>query len=135
MTSDHTRRLAAEAGQWRTPHTPRRRSTRTTPRASECYRSPRRGTARWVGSCGPPGKERDGESGLVYFGARYFAPWLGRWASADPAGAVDGNPYLVVRWSPVGLREVDGRYHCSLDRGSRRVRKRHRSRAWSFWSA
>src|SRR5262249_41435117 len=27
------------------------------------------------------GKERDEESGLYYFGARFYAPWLGRWTS------------------------------------------------------
>ncbi|MCB9507198.1 MAG: RHS repeat-associated core domain-containing protein [Myxococcales bacterium] len=59
------------------------------------------------------GKERDAESGQVHFGARYFAPWLGWWASADPAGAVDGNPYRVVRGNPVGLSEVDGRQGAS----------------------
>ena len=32
------------------------------------------------------GKERDEESGLYYHGARYYAPWLGRWTSCDPAG-------------------------------------------------
>ena len=31
------------------------------------------------------GKERDDESGLYYCGARYYACWLGRWASTDPA--------------------------------------------------
>jgi RHS repeat-associated protein len=31
------------------------------------------------------GKERDEESGLNYHGARYYMPWLGRWASCDPA--------------------------------------------------
>jgi RHS repeat-associated protein len=31
------------------------------------------------------GKERDEESGLSYHGARYYAPWLGRWTSRDPA--------------------------------------------------
>lgn len=30
------------------------------------------------------GKERDEESGLYYHGARYYAPWLGRWVSTDP---------------------------------------------------
>ncbi|WP_256597456.1 RHS repeat domain-containing protein [Pseudomonas sp. 31-12] len=35
------------------------------------------------------GKEMD-ECGLYYYGARYYAPWLWRWVSADPAGAVDG---------------------------------------------
>lgn len=37
------------------------------------------------------GKERDGETGLYYHGARYYACWLGRWISADPAGLVDGD--------------------------------------------
>ena len=32
------------------------------------------------------GKERDEESALNYYGARYFAPWILRWTSADPVG-------------------------------------------------
>ena len=32
------------------------------------------------------GKERDEETGLYYHGARYYAPWLGRWTAADPIG-------------------------------------------------
>ncbi|MGB7208380.1 MAG: SpvB/TcaC N-terminal domain-containing protein [Pyrinomonadaceae bacterium] len=44
------------------------------------------------------GKERDDESGFYYHGARYYAPWLGRWMSCDPAGLVDGlNIYIYVR--------------------------------------
>ncbi|KAA0951451.1 RHS repeat-associated core domain-containing protein, partial [Pseudomonas sp. ANT_H12B] len=31
------------------------------------------------------GKEMD-VSGLYYYGLRYYAPWLQRWVSADPAG-------------------------------------------------
>jgi RHS repeat-associated protein len=30
------------------------------------------------------GKEKDDATGLYYFGARYYASWLGRWLSADP---------------------------------------------------
>ncbi len=30
------------------------------------------------------GKERDEETGLNYHGARYYAPWLGRWTAVDP---------------------------------------------------
>jgi RHS repeat-associated protein len=30
------------------------------------------------------GKERDEESRLYYHGARYYAPWQGRWISCDP---------------------------------------------------
>jgi RHS repeat-associated protein len=33
------------------------------------------------------GKERDEESGLYYHGARYYAAWLGLWASCDPPNA------------------------------------------------
>ena len=53
------------------------------------------------------GKERDEETGLNYHGARYYAPWLGRWTSIDPAGAKDGpNLYLYVSANP--LTESDG---------------------------
>jgi RHS repeat-associated protein len=31
------------------------------------------------------GKERDEENDLYYHGARYYAPWLARWTSVDPA--------------------------------------------------
>ena len=55
------------------------------------------------------GKERDEESGLYYHGARYYAPWLGRWASCDPAGMVDGvNIYAYVRNNPVMLTDNFG---------------------------
>jgi insecticidal toxin complex protein TccC len=51
------------------------------------------------------GKEMD-VSGLYYYGARYYAPWLQRWVSADPAGAADGlNLYAFVGNNP--LRFVD----------------------------
>lgn len=56
------------------------------------------------------GKERDVSTGLDYFGARYYAPWLGRWISCDPAGFVDGlNLYRYCRNDPVGHVDPDGR--------------------------
>jgi len=55
------------------------------------------------------GKERDEETGLYYHGARYYAPWLGRWTAADPAGLVDGtNLYAYVRDNPVRLVDPNG---------------------------
>jgi RHS repeat-associated protein len=55
------------------------------------------------------GKERDEETGLYYHGARYYAPWLGRWTAADPKGLVDGsNLYAYVRGNPVRLTDPDG---------------------------
>ena len=63
------------------------------------------------------GKERDPESGLAYFGARYYAPWLGRWLSPDPAGTKDGlNLYAYARDNPVTLGDPDGRLSRSPDR-------------------
>jgi insecticidal toxin complex protein TccC len=51
------------------------------------------------------GKERDA-SGLYYYGHRYYAPWLQRWISPDPAGTVDGlNLYCMVGNNP--LRYID----------------------------
>lgn len=55
------------------------------------------------------GRERDEESGFSYHGARYYAPWLGRWTSADPKGAVDGpNLYRYSRNNPVRLIDRTG---------------------------
>ena len=56
------------------------------------------------------GKERDTETGLYYYGARYYAPWLARWSSYDPAGLADGtNPYAYVRGNPIRLADPTGR--------------------------
>jgi len=54
------------------------------------------------------GKERDG-TGLYYYGHRYYAPWLCRWVSADPAGEVDGlNLFRMVSNNPVSLKDIGG---------------------------
>lgn len=42
------------------------------------------------------GKEMD-VSGLYYYGARYYAAWLQRWISADPAGAGRSEPVWLCR--------------------------------------
>jgi RHS repeat-associated protein len=55
------------------------------------------------------GKERDEESGLMCFGIRYLAPWLARWTSPDPSGAVDGlNLYQYVGGNPMALIDPTG---------------------------
>ncbi|WP_367374847.1 RHS repeat-associated core domain-containing protein [Pseudomonas lini] len=54
------------------------------------------------------GKEMD-DSGLYYYGRRYYAPWLQRWISADPAGAVDGlNLYAMVGNNPMSFVDILG---------------------------
>lgn len=56
------------------------------------------------------GKERDEESGLYYYGARYYAPWLGRWTGADPAGVEDGpNLFQYTRGNPVFYVDASGK--------------------------
>jgi len=55
------------------------------------------------------GKERDAESGLYYHGARYYAPWLGRWTSCDPAGlSKSSNLYEYVSGRPLILVDKFG---------------------------
>lgn len=54
------------------------------------------------------GKELD-DTGLYYYGRRYYAPWLQRWISADPAGDVDGwNLYAMVGNNPVSFVDING---------------------------
>jgi RHS repeat-associated protein len=55
------------------------------------------------------GKERDEETGLYYHGARYYAPWLGRWTAADPIAIAGGiNVYAYVRASPINFGDPHG---------------------------
>ena len=55
------------------------------------------------------GKEKDEESGLHYHGVRYYAPWLLRWISADPAGMIDGlNLYQFTRNNPIRFNDFIG---------------------------
>jgi RHS repeat-associated protein len=55
------------------------------------------------------GKERDEETGLYYHGARYYAPWLGRWVRCDPIGIKDGlNIYIYVQSNPIGFHDPTG---------------------------
>jgi RHS repeat-associated protein len=62
------------------------------------------------------GKERDAESGLDYFGARYYASTLGRFTSVDPVKITPGrlrdpqqlNQYSYVRNNPLRFIDPDG---------------------------
>jgi RHS repeat-associated protein len=57
------------------------------------------------------GKERDEESGLYYHGARYYAPWLGRWTACDPVGIADHlNVYAYVHCNPIKQSDPDGTF-------------------------
>ncbi len=68
------------------------------------------------------GKERDEESGFYYHGARYYAAWLGRWTSVDPAlfklieseekfnegQMLAQNPYVSMSNNPIIFVDIDG---------------------------
>jgi RHS repeat-associated protein len=75
------------------------------------------------------GKERDEENGFYYHGARYYAPWLGRWTACDPkvvfsaqAGGVwsgltpysyaSGRP--TIRTDPNGAADAEAQYVSDL---------------------
>jgi RHS repeat-associated protein len=55
------------------------------------------------------GKERDDETGFYNHGVRYYAPWLGRWTSCDPAQTRVGlNFYEYVDANPVQYVDKHG---------------------------
>ncbi len=55
------------------------------------------------------GRERDEETGLSYHEKRYYAPWLGRWMSCDPAGLEDGvNLFVYARDNPLRFTDQEG---------------------------
>jgi RHS repeat-associated protein len=56
------------------------------------------------------GRERDDETGFSYGHARYYVPWLARWASCDPSGVSAGvNRYQYVSGNPVTFVDPNGR--------------------------
>ena len=56
------------------------------------------------------GKERDEESGLYYYGARYYAPWIARFISTDPLSVlyVQLSPYNYSDNNPINDYDIDG---------------------------
>jgi RHS repeat-associated protein len=54
------------------------------------------------------GKERDNSTGLHYYGARYYATWLGRWTAVDPVGNTLFSSYSYTCDNPIKLLDPDG---------------------------
>jgi RHS repeat-associated protein len=56
------------------------------------------------------GKERDEESGLFYYGARYYAAWIGRFVSVDPLKEKYPfhTPFCYAGNRPISLIDKDG---------------------------
>jgi RHS repeat-associated protein len=53
----------------------------------------------------------DEETGLVYYGFRYYSPSLGRWISKDPIQEAGGpNLYAFIVNTPMNAIDADGRF-------------------------
>jgi len=62
-----------------------------------------------VGNSWRYSSKRTDESGLVYYGRRYYDPTLGRWLTPDPAGFADGmNLYAFVLNDPLVRKDLYG---------------------------
>ncbi len=61
------------------------------------------------------GKERDEGTGFYYHGARYYIPWLARWAAVDPLEAkyAPESTYCYGHNNPV--KWTEGAMHPSVD--------------------
>jgi len=58
------------------------------------------------------GKERDEETGLYYYGARYYDPWAAVWAGVDPMWSkyLSLNPYHYCSNNPINRIDPNGEY-------------------------
>ena len=56
------------------------------------------------------GKERDEETGLYYYGARYYAAWIARFVSVDPLQHKYPHytPYQYAGNKPITFIDLDG---------------------------
>ena len=69
------------------------------------------------------GKEKDDETGLYYYGARYYAPWLCRWVSCDPIGMEGSglNMYWFCSGNPISRIDLDGMSDGFTDANSTKI--------------
>ena len=56
------------------------------------------------------GKEKDDESGMYYYGARYYSPWLCRFVSVDPKAGkyVFQTPFAYADNNPINKMDFNG---------------------------
>ncbi len=95
LTADHlgsTRLVTNSAGQRLECHDYLPFGEELTINRDSCYAASASVTLKFTG------KERDTESGLDYFGARYFSPQQGRFTSPDPL-LNSGRPWLPQSWN------------------------------------
>jgi RHS repeat-associated protein len=67
---------------------------------------------------GYTGRERDPDTGMLYYRARFYDPQLGRFISEDPAGLMaDINAYAYVGNDPIQWADPSGLCSCGVKRG------------------
>ena len=67
-------------------------------------------------------KYNDDETGLIYYGFRYYSPEMGRWVSKDPIGEKGGtNLYEMVRNDPINEVDALGQKICHTQRIDRKL--------------
>src|SRR5205814_10178160 len=67
---------------------------------------------------GYTGRERDPDTGQLYYRARFYDPQLGRFISEDPAGLVAGiNAYAYVGNDPIQWVDPSGLCRCGIKKG------------------
>jgi RHS repeat-associated protein len=83
------------------------------------------------------GKERDAETGLDYFGARYFSSPQGRFTSPDPllnSGRLEipqsWNRYAYTLNNPLRYVDPDGLYEWSVSCDEKKDSACHQNRQW-----
>jgi len=78
-------------------------------------------------------KERDRETGLDYFGARYYSSGLSVWLSVDAlAGKYPAlSPYMYTAGNPVNMIDPDGKW-VKVDI-TRYDKNGNKKRWWHFW--
>lgn len=80
-------------------------------------------------------KERDVETGLSYFGARYYSSDLSIWLSVDPMSGKypSTSPYAYCRNNPIVLVDIDGEFDTRSE--ARQYRKEHHTGGRIFTNA
>jgi RHS repeat-associated protein len=83
-----------------------------TKKSTETYRYTAYGEQLTTGELSPwrfSSKRVDPETGLIYFGRRYYSPSLGRWTTPDPQGLQDGpNLYAYLHNCPLNDFDLYG---------------------------